>query len=84
MTPDIVSIGDISYATRKAWAQLSYEREWDDLDEGGKTWLTLEHACKLFFLLRAHPDSPEVFPKGKWASLQVLETIIDQALGRDK
>lgn len=76
----MVFIGDISYETRRAWANLAFVNNWEDLDEGDKTWLTLELASSLFFRLRAYPDTPEAFPKGKWASIQLLETLIDNAV----
>lgn len=33
----------------------------------------------LYFLLRATPDTAEWFPRGKWATLQRLEPILDSA-----
>lgn len=30
------------------------------------------------FLLRATPDLPEYFPKGKWATIQILETMLNE------
>ncbi len=33
----------------------------------------IEQMAWAFFLLRTVPDKPEYFPKGKWASIQVLE-----------
>lgn len=76
----MVFIGDISYQTRKAWAALAFAMNWEDLDEGDKTWLTLDHAASLFFRLRHQLDTADVFPKGKWASIQLLETLIDKAV----
>lgn len=73
----LVDISDLSRETRIAWAKLSFDMDWEDLDEGDKTWLTIEHAASLFFRLRATEDRPEYFPKGKWASIQRLESIID-------
>jgi hypothetical protein len=41
--------------------------------------ITPEKAAWLWFKLRQEPDSAELFPKGKWATLQVLEAMLDAA-----
>ena len=64
---DFVQVGKLSYETKQAWG----------ID---RTYLLPEVASWLFFRLREMPDSPELFPKGKWASIQFLEgLIVEQA-----
>lgn len=41
--------------------------------------ISSETAAWLYFLLRNEVDTEELFPKGKWATLQVLEAMLDQA-----
>jgi hypothetical protein len=37
----------------------------------------LEHAAYLWFLLRQAEDNIQYFPRGKWATLQTLEGLLD-------
>lgn len=40
--------------------------------------LTVEQASALYFIIRAQPD--DVFPGGKWATVQHLEGLIEQTV----
>ncbi len=42
------------------------------------SWVSLERAAWMFFVLRSLPDRPEWFPKGKWATLQEIERQLDK------
>jgi hypothetical protein len=82
---DLVYIGAISRETRSAWAKVwRHNSDGWDLDDGDRTWITIEQAAVMFFYLRKIDDWPEVFPKGKWASIQLLETLIDEAIQGEK
>jgi hypothetical protein len=40
--------------------------------------MRFEEAAAMFFRLRQLRDTPQNFPKGKWASIQAFEAIIDR------
>jgi hypothetical protein len=44
----------------------------DELTDDADAW------CKLWFVLRVAPDTPEWFPKGKSATLQFIEGVLLQ------
>lgn len=47
------------------------------------TWWQAERVCELYFLLKYAPDDAELFPHGKWATLQAIEELIAAALASD-
>jgi hypothetical protein len=62
----ILRLDSLSLETREAWGiKEPYVMRFDE-------------AAALFFKLRAMPDTPQSFPKGKWASIQALEGVIDR------
>jgi len=73
---DAVHIGQLSYETQKAITDALFESGWDV----GKSWIDFPTCCAIWFLLRKSADSEELFPKGKWATLQRLEQLIDEAV----
>lgn len=62
--------------TASAW------RKWrdDDPDRGElfPNILFPERAAHFYWVLRMHPDTPEMFPAGKWATVQRLEVILEE------
>ncbi len=81
MTKDgLIYFGSISKETRKAWERVAQEREWIDPVGELRLWMTIEQAAFLWFQLRTVEDSQEAFPRGKSASLQALEELIDQGV----
>lgn len=78
---DAVHIGSLSAQAREGIA-LHLQRL--GLDEQGDqlTWVDFPDAAALCFRLRVAPDTPEVFPKGKWATVQAIETLILDMLER--
>jgi hypothetical protein len=68
----------LSQATRDAIENAM----WDSGMEGmvGGYWGSFEAFCGLFFRLKYAEDSPELFPKGKWATLQHMEELIQEAI----
>lgn len=70
----MIYIGEFSIETRDAWE--SYFNSYSDCSF--KSWITFKEACEFYFLLCASNDSPELFPRGKWASLQMLRELIEK------
>ena len=62
---DFVEVGKLSYETKRAWGIDS-------------SFMLGENAAWLFFRLRETPDCSELFPKGKWASIQMLEGLVSE------
>ena len=60
-----VEVGKLSHQTKRAWG---IDRE----------FMEPEQAAWLWFRLRKHDDTDEMFPRGKWASIQYLEALIDE------
>jgi hypothetical protein len=77
--PGLLHFGALSREARKGIEVLYARREWEDIED--RTWLTREACALMFFHLRAAPDDPDVFPKGKWATIQALESLLDRAVG---
>ena len=77
---DLVHFGAISQETRTAWEALCHHKGWLDICDDFPLWITTEQAALLWFRLRTAEDKPEDFPKGKWASLQLFETLIDESV----
>ena len=73
---DSVGIHELSRDTQRAISEALEESGWDV----GKSWIDLSTCAAIFFLLKYSPDDPELFPKGKWATLQRLEELIEKAI----
>jgi len=56
------------------WLKEEFAIKYDFPLDG--TFISFETACALFFLLRQCPD--EEFPRGKWATIQLLEGWLDK------
>jgi hypothetical protein len=54
-----------------------YKDTYGDEDEVGKVCTRPDHWSWLWFLLRQAEDKPEWFPKGKSATLQIIEKHLD-------
>ncbi len=80
MKESLVDLTSLSPMTLDAWVSV-YDSL--GLDEGSPfdtlpRYLRPQLAALLFFALRRTPDSEETFPRGKWASIQALEGLIDR------
>ena len=73
---DAVNINALSSETRKAITNALFESGFDV----GESWIDFDICCGIWFRLRYAEDSPELFPKGKWATLQRFEQLIDEAI----
>ncbi len=69
MSTNMIDTTRMSEETRHAWGLPSKR-------------MYVTDAAFLFFRLRKRPDSPERFPKGKWASIQFFEGLIIEAATR--
>jgi hypothetical protein len=79
MTPDSVHFGALSREAR-AGIRLFVERRGGNVDRVEYAWLEFDEVCAMWFLLRRAEDDPEIFPKGKSATLQAIEGIIERAI----
>lgn len=79
MTPDSVHLGSLSREAR-AGIRLFVERRRGNVDRVELPWLGFDEVCGLWFLLRRVEDDPEIFPKGKFATLQAIEILIERAI----
>ena len=52
----------------RLWAKEALNNQWA-VDDPAPEWWAWLHFC-----LKVSPDRPEWFPKGKWATLQAIET----------
>lgn len=76
---DLVWIGSLSPETR--WALKNYSHvhdftEW--LDD--RSYISTEKFAWLLAVLKREQDTPELFPKGKWATLQVMEPLLNASI----
>lgn len=75
-TYDSVAIHKLSHETQRAISDALFESGWDV----GTSWIDLPTCAAIYFLLKRSPDNPDLFPKGKWATLQRMEQLIDEAI----
>jgi hypothetical protein len=80
----LIHFGEISRETREAWTALGHKQGWLDETDDLRLWIDLETAAALYFRLRNTEDLLEYFPRGKSASLQRLELIIDNSVEQEK
>ena len=73
---DSVNINGLSDLSRTAITNALFDDGWDV----GKSWIDFDTCCGIWFRLKFAEDSPELFPKGKWATLQHLEQLISEAV----
>ena len=69
---DSVAIHRLSTETQAAISEALTESGWDV----GTSWVDLPTCAAIFFLLKYSKDDPQLFPKGKWATIQVIESYL--------
>lgn len=69
-------LSKLSYVARAAIKDYCSAHNLSELCEGSTH--DAQSCAWLYFLLRQAPDYAEWFPRGKWATLQVLEASIDE------
>lgn len=71
----MINLANLSPETYKALENLSEKRHWPDL----YYYMAPEQIAWLVIKLEFIPDSTEVFPKGKWATIQRLQEMVREA-----
>lgn len=74
---DMVHLGELSYETRLAIQVYSSAHDYDEMI-GDRSWLSLHNFAWLVVMLSAEEDTPELFPKGKWATLQRMQDLMHE------
>lgn len=77
---DTVVVYQLSQQTRDALSAALSDSGFDV----GESWVDFDTFCGIFHRLKAATDDPELFPKGKWATLQRMEQLIEQAITTSK
>lgn len=76
--PEQIYLGALSAPTRRALARWLCSVGREDLAE--KSWWEFNDFCALYFRLRACEDTADLFPRGKWATLQRMQDLIEAAI----
>ena len=79
---DAVYLGALTRETRRAIDNYLVSK--DRLELADRPWVQFESVCAMWFELKHEPDTEELFPKGKWATLQRLESLIEEAMKADR
>jgi hypothetical protein len=69
-----IHIGKLSAPAFGGIARWCEAHGWSPL----MTWESPERVAWLTYLLRHVPDSEDVFPSGKWATIQRLQELVDE------
>ena len=70
-------IGSLTGATRRFLDNLMAEYLFKPLED----WMPTERICFLIFFLRNLPDDKDkYFPNGKWATIQYLESLVEDQI----
>ena len=79
MSSDSINLRQLKPDTLQALANLCSRKGWADLYGYGEP----EQIAWLSFLLEFVDDSEEVFPRGKWATIQRLQDLVREAARRE-
>lgn len=75
--------GYVHFAGLSPETRLAFE-EWiakhDLFGDFVGSYMKLEQFAELYFRLKFHCDDQDLFPKGKWATLQKMEDLIEEGL----
>lgn len=75
---DFIHFDALSGDTRLALREWLRSIDRDDLAD--RAWWDFNEFCGMWFRLRAQEDDPELFPRGKFATLQRMEGLIAEAI----
>jgi len=79
---DYVNLRSLSPESQYALTErYAYQRQ---LDSWLRPLIEPQWCAYLIVLLKQEPDTAALFPKGKWATIQVLETLLQQAIINDR
>jgi hypothetical protein len=73
MRRDMISLREFLPLTRHCIEKIVITFDLADADN-----MSLEEWAKMFFLMRQMPDNDKLFPSGKWATIQALESKLDE------
>lgn len=73
-----VYIGGLNRLTLQAIGAYMDGLGWSDYSN--RTYWELENFCALYFRLKHEPDTTDLFPCGKSATLQHMELLIEKAV----
>ena len=73
---DSVAIHKLSPDTQHAITEALFDSGFDV----GKSWIDFDLFCGIVQRLKVTPDCVELFPKGKWATIQHMEQLIADAI----
>lgn len=73
-----VHIGALSPETKLSIVEWATAKDlWPDVSDN---YMQLSQFAELYFRLKYEGDDPDLFPKGKWATLQRMEDLIEEGL----
>jgi hypothetical protein len=75
-TPQEVQSGMIHIGSMLSFRAFERWGEEHGYEEWLRSWIQPQWAAWLVFLLQAEPDTPELFPHGKWATIQRLQELV--------
>jgi hypothetical protein len=78
-----ISLFELSMDTREAMQQFLRE-VYDDDCYVMQSWQEFDALAGLWYRLKAAEDTPTRFPKGKWATLQRLQELLDDYLQTER
>ena len=70
---DFIRLREFIPLTRRGIEEIVRTYDLADADN-----MPLEEWAKMFFLMRQMPDNDDLFPSGKWATIQALESKLDE------
>jgi hypothetical protein len=79
MSRDSILFSEFLPASRAGFKKIEEAYDFAEVD-----YLTLEYWALFTFLLRVVPDSGEYFPHGKWATIQAVESKLNEWADQQK
>ncbi len=79
---DMVQLSDSSVVI-EGLSQMLIDRIGTDCDGDiyyARSWVSVTTACFVVTVAKLAEDKPEWFPRGKWATIQAIETRIHDAI----
>lgn len=73
--PDSIHLASLSREAYVPIRDLAETREWSPIH----AWVDTAEYLLLIERLKREPDSEELFPKGKWATIQRIQAILEEA-----
>ena len=71
-----INLSELLSKTQAGIREALHRVDRDDLAD--RNWFDLEQFAYLFFILRHLDDDADLFPSGKWATIQRVEDLCDK------